>query len=317
LHISTDSFHQEFVPVENVKNAILACHQLKIKCLVRIAYLHDPVSEIGAIEEQLKDVQELYQINHQPVLPSGRATTQIDRELIYAYNIENVLCGGLGRLLVTPDGRVFACCGPAVCWKGDHHLCHGNIRHERLDVILQWAERDPVMRMLRRWGHIRLLELIQRQATIENHVLIMPSISEMTGICSLCEYIFTDANATWLLKRVVQDMEDSTPDTSMEQVVDYLRCTGGFAPALQEVARRQLAVKAAGERGLAVSEKEPQLVFDAWRKYEEYLEDSLLIFKFKQALASEAKLEKIFTDPQCREAAIELLYADWLAGAVK
>jgi hypothetical protein len=49
----------------------------------------------------------------------------------------------------------------------------------------------------------------------------------------------------------------------------------------------------------------------------EYLEDSLLIFKFKQALATEAELEKIFTDPQSREAAIELLYADWLARAVK
>jgi len=128
--------------------------------------------------------------------------------------------------------------------------------------------------------------------------------------------------------------------TSVEQVVDYLRCTGGFAPALQEVAGRQLAAKAAGEKGLTVSDAELQQASDAWRtvngllnasdtnmwlensgltidKYEAYLETNLLIFKFKQALASEARIEKIFTDPQCKEAVVELLYADWLAGAVK
>jgi len=127
---------------------------------------------------------------------------------------------------------------------------------------------------------------------------------------------------------------------STEKVVDYLRCTGGFAPALQQVAGRQLAVKAAAEKGLAVSDEELQQASDAWRavnglfsaidtnecledlgltidKYEAYLETNLLIFKLKQALASEAKIEDIFSDPQCREAAIELLYADWLAGAVK
>ena len=129
--------------------------------------------------------------------------------------------------------------------------------------------------------------------------------------------------------------EDSVP---VEQVMDYLRCTGGFATALQEAAKRQLAVKAAGERGLTVSDEELQQASDAWRavnglldasdtnewlensgltidRYEAYLEDNLLIFKFKQVLAAEAKIENIFTDQQSREAAIELLYTDWLAGA--
>jgi hypothetical protein len=139
---------------------------------------------------------------------------------------------------------------------------------------------------------------------------------------------------------ILIEKEGSALVIRMEKVVDYLRCTGGFATALQEVATRQLAVKAAGEKGLAVSDEELQQASDAWRtvngllsagdtsewlansgltmdKYEAYLEDNLLIFKFKQALASETKIEEIFSDPQCREAAIELVYADWLAGAVK
>jgi hypothetical protein len=131
--------------------------------------------------------------------------------------------------------------------------------------------------------------------------------------------------------------EDSVP---VEQVMDYLRCNGGFVAALQEVTRRQLVVKAAAEKGLVVSDEELQKASDAWRtvngllsasdtskwledsgltmeKYETYLDDNLLIFKFKQALASAVQIEKMFSDPQCKDAAIELVYADWLAGAMK
>jgi uncharacterized protein len=121
-------------------------------------------------------------------------------------------------------------------------------------------------------------------------------------------------------KEIKAEAEGSAP---VEQVVDYLCCTGGFAPALQQVAKRQLAVKAAVKKGLAVSDEELQRASDDWRaanglfnagdtkewlessgltmeKYEAYLEANLLIFKFKQALASEARIENIFSNPQCK-----------------
>ncbi len=53
LNISTDSFHQEFVPVDRIRNIIQSCHELGIKCVVRISYLNDPVSEIKIIKKQL------------------------------------------------------------------------------------------------------------------------------------------------------------------------------------------------------------------------------------------------------------------------
>jgi hypothetical protein len=134
--------------------------------------------------------------------------------------------------------------------------------------------------------------------------------------------------------------ENIKPEISMEKVVDYLRCSGGFAPAVSEVARRQLTAAAAGQKGLKVSDGELQVASDAWRafnglltaedtknwlknaglsmdSYEDYLETNLLISKFKEALAADAKIDKIFADPQNRDAAVELLYADWLARSVK
>jgi hypothetical protein len=129
---------------------------------------------------------------------------------------------------------------------------------------------------------------------------------------------------------------DPKMEISMEKVVDYLRCSGGFAPAVSEVARRQVTAAAAGKKGLKITDEELQKASDAWRafcglltakdtkkwlknaglamdSYEDYLETNLLIAKFKEALAADAKLEQIFTTPQNRDAAVELLYSDWLA----
>jgi hypothetical protein len=134
--------------------------------------------------------------------------------------------------------------------------------------------------------------------------------------------------------------EDIKLEISIEKVVDYLRCSGGFAPAISEVASRQLTAAAAAMKGLKVTDEELQKASDAWRafngllnaedtknwlknaglsmdSYEGYLETNLLISKFKEALAADAKIDKIFTEPRNRDAAVELLYADWLARSVK
>lgn len=50
VNVSTDFFHQEFVPVDRIRNIILSCHELGIECIVRISYLNDPASEIGNSE---------------------------------------------------------------------------------------------------------------------------------------------------------------------------------------------------------------------------------------------------------------------------
>ncbi|MGE5418324.1 MAG: hypothetical protein ACM3UZ_16420 [Acidobacteriota bacterium] len=133
---------------------------------------------------------------------------------------------------------------------------------------------------------------------------------------------------------------DSKPLVTMEAVADYLRCTGGFAPAAKEVGNRLITVTAAKTKGIKVSDEELQKASDAWRlfnglftaketknwlknsgltidKYEDFLETNLLISKFKQTLAAEAKIRKIYKDLHCQEMATDLLYTDWLAQTLK
>ncbi len=128
------------------------------------------------------------------------------------------------------------------------------------------------------------------------------------------------------------------PEVTVDQVLDYLRCNGSLGPAVSDVARREFTAAAAAKKGIKVSDDELQKASNAWRtmnqlysasdtekwlknaglsleSYESYLETSLLVSKFKQSLAAEAKIEKIFNDPVCQDRAVDLLYADWLASA--
>ncbi len=129
-------------------------------------------------------------------------------------------------------------------------------------------------------------------------------------------------------------------EISVAEVVDYLRITGGFAPALRAVVARKVTEKAARKAGLKVSNAELQKAADAFRvanglhrasdtdewlkangvtldAFEEFLETSLLVNKFKDGLEKKTKTAKYFQAPGIRESVREMIYQDWLAKALK
>ena len=102
-------------------------------------------------------------------------------------------------------------------------------------------------------------------------------------------------------------------EVAVAEVVDYLRLTGKFAPALREVIVRKTTVEAAKKCKLKVTAKQLQKAADIFRKVnglskaadtqawlqangitveslEEYLETNLLISKYKDHL--EKKFQK-------------------------
>ena len=128
-------------------------------------------------------------------------------------------------------------------------------------------------------------------------------------------------------------------EIAVAEVVDYLRITGGFAPALREVLGRKVAADAARKSGLKVSAKELQRAADAFRvanglkkagdteawlkgngisldALESFLETSLLIAKLKDALEKKTPKRKYLATPGVRESIREMIYQDWLAKAL-
>jgi hypothetical protein len=125
-------------------------------------------------------------------------------------------------------------------------------------------------------------------------------------------------------------------EVTVSEVVDYLRIKGDFARGFQEMAARKIAAEAAKREGLKISKKELQSAADDFRialglnkardterwfrfngisieSYEQYLETSLLINKYKDKLDKKTDKKKYMSSPEIRQEVRERIFEDWLA----
>jgi MoaA/NifB/PqqE/SkfB family radical SAM enzyme len=206
LNISTDSFHQEFIPVDRIRDIIKSCHELGIKCIVCISYLNDPVSEIRAIKRQLSGLEDLYVIIAEPVLPFGRAAALIDTCLFYAYNPIGIPCCGADSPLIESNGDVMVCCGGLSLHPCNGLLRVGNIFDKTLEEIKKSADLNPIVQTLRLRGPSGLVNLVRIQAEKEGFQLITPyQMEEAMDLCSLCKNVIANKIYSRMLQRAVKD----------------------------------------------------------------------------------------------------------------
>jgi hypothetical protein len=124
-------------------------------------------------------------------------------------------------------------------------------------------------------------------------------------------------------------------EVTVAEVVDYLRVTEQFIPAVREVVERKITAQAARKSGITVSAGELQRAADAFRTVkdlgkasdtqrwlnsagisvealEEFLETNILISKFKDRLEKKANRAKCCAHPSIQETIREMAYQDWL-----
>lgn len=201
LAVSTDTFHQEFIDIDRIKNAIAACNELGIDCAVRICHLDNPDEEIEAVRTQLADYSGQYEIEHQPVQPIGRAEFEIDRGSIFSYDTKMAVCRSADVHALNPSGRLTACCGGTGDWAADHPLDFGDVREQGLLQTLGLAERSLALHAVRLWGPAGLFRLAADQAALEGPMIPDPQIR---NICELCRYVVADEVRAGLLRRALQ-----------------------------------------------------------------------------------------------------------------
>ena len=134
--------------------------------------------------------------------------------------------------------------------------------------------------------------------------------------------------------------QEKEMEISVAEVVDFLRVTGRFLPALREVIERKVAVAAAKGKGLKVTTPELQKAADAFRltygmkkasateawlkslgisveTLENYLETNLLISKLKDVLETKAAPQKYLSSPVVKDTIRGMIYQDWLGKQMK
>lgn len=129
-------------------------------------------------------------------------------------------------------------------------------------------------------------------------------------------------------------------EIDVAEVVDFMRITGAFVPALRHVVTRKITAGAAKAAGIKVTAGELQKAADTFRHVnglakasdteswlnesgisleflEDYLETNLLINKFKAHLEKKAPKNKYIASPGIQESISEMIYQDWLLKAFK
>jgi pyruvate-formate lyase-activating enzyme len=204
MNVSTDPFHQEFIPIDRIRTVIKSCHILGIKCIVHISHLNNPAFEIRAIRRQLIGLEKYYIIHAEPVIPFGRAADLIDPLLFYAYNPTGMPCCAADGPLIEANGDVMFCCGGLSLHPGNSLLKGGNICDKTLNEIKESADINPIIQLLRLRGPSGLVNLVRMQAEKERYQFTL-RMEEATNLCSLCKDIVTNSTFARMLRLAVDD----------------------------------------------------------------------------------------------------------------
>jgi radical SAM protein with 4Fe4S-binding SPASM domain len=152
LNLSIDDFHQEYVPLEYLRNAYQAALKLGIKIVLmtttvkqsRITaetvpkLLHDDkIQTLGA--STIREPNAL--LIETPITPAGRGENLTEHDYTLFTEIK---CEVLRDIGIGPNGDVYPCCGPLATDK-----VLGNIHQSSLKSILEEAQRDQFYQKLR------------------------------------------------------------------------------------------------------------------------------------------------------------------------
>lgn len=215
LLLSTDKYHEELLPLENVANAARAGVALGLT--VQISVCQSPREETGILSklETLLGATMLEKVSMgtSQLDPSGRAMSLPEahwRGVSPDYPIGH--CRQLNRPVVLEDGSVFACCNTTVSARcSDSPLNLGNIADAPLSEVMSRADQADTIQALRVFGPKFLAETLDKDC-----------VGELRGsylqgdICSLCSDLMSKPNIVEAISRNL-----NTPD--YRQVIKAVR----------------------------------------------------------------------------------------------
>lgn len=182
LSISYDSYHSEYIDVNNIRNILKATMQLGLPTSLAIVKLKD--EKVSEIIDSLDDCLYATNLEIVPCLPVGAAKKNFKPhqfEKIYESNSQKLRCTYNGMLVVLYDGRILPCCSQAVV---DTGLCIGDFNELSLEEALFKAKNNKLLYALRNSEMRCFYEYIKNFEDIE-----LPD--RVVNPCELCAHLFS------------------------------------------------------------------------------------------------------------------------------
>jgi hypothetical protein len=205
ISISTDLYHQKFIPFDRVKNAIRAARECGVPFYVSLVTdnREDPGYQ-RVYQEILELAGDPEQIRTGIIFPVGRAAG-MRGEMNYSMCGEPCpeVCQAASSPCIFPDGRVYGCIGPLIDLHEHQPLYLGSLKEHSVAEIFDRAETNPILHALRLWGPARVLSWL-REAGVGDH---LPTAFVTGDICQTCHAILSDPEVREWLHTLEQDTE--------------------------------------------------------------------------------------------------------------
>ena len=188
ISFSADEWHQEFVPLEYVRNGIEAAKEIGIEKVVVQATVTPQGKRMKDTISQLKslgcDLSGVFLVET-PATISGRAATHTDpSQFLYLFRAEElaVPCRFIGNIIaIMPDGWMYPCCNAYPIG-----LRIGNARHTPLREIIRALDSNPLVHMISSQGVHELARIIKE------YEIPYTFKEKYAGICHFCYDVLKD-----------------------------------------------------------------------------------------------------------------------------
>ncbi len=231
LLVSADEYHEPFVPLAYVKNALLAALRCNIvpELAIRVwdvqadPFLERLTAALGV------DLLEQVGIDLERIQPVGRGADlplppMAQRPMVSA--LPAGACDVAHQPIVDTDGTVLACCNQDLARKNPP-LRLGNLASDSFVTITQAAEQNPLLHALRLWGPRRLADMVREHGMGGK----LKGTYPQGDICALCDDLLSQPDLVAVLQRALD-----TPEVRAEIALGRLLRFGETAPLEREAA---------------------------------------------------------------------------------
>ena len=227
INLSCDDYHQEFIPLDNIKNANEACIGVGLPCLIGHKMMKNYSLTLDSIENFLgckltyfdpkKKNPDNNVISTGYTVPIAEDMHLIpDEEILYP-NDDHCWKGPctslLQRIIITPRKELSVCCGMVP--RKVEEITFGTLDEYSLEELIVMAHKDLIVNWLALEGPYGIMKYIQEKN---------PHISfrqRYVNICHLCSEVFTRVECREVL---LEHAQEKVMEISLERTLyDFMR----------------------------------------------------------------------------------------------
>lgn len=195
MTISTDCYHQQYIPEQDLKKAISAARAANINLKVGIGETKSGMSS-GDFFGTLGSYKYLMSFYTYPLVRAGRARELPENDFFRYEDSGDVRCNPMGLVAVRFDGEVYPCCEQMVFETG---LSMGNIHDRTLrDILSDPCDGELFSLLVTKDGLNSIIKIAEEKLGFKKP-------ERCSGGCELCGLLFHDREAVEKLKPYIAE----------------------------------------------------------------------------------------------------------------